>query len=116
MDAEQAALLTLGVALVALAAIVGVRLAARFGLPGLLLYLGLGLVLGRDGFTHITFDSAELASALGYVALVLLRAEGGLTSRPSTVRPVLGPAAVLATFGVALSIFLMALPLYWLTW
>jgi cell volume regulation protein A len=115
VDTEHAALLTLGVSLVVLAAIVGVRLAARFGLPGLLLYLGLGLVLGRDGLTRITFDDAELASVLGYAALVIILAEGGLTTRPSTVRPVLVPAAILATLGVALSIFLVALPLAWLT-
>ena len=89
MDTEQAALLTLGVSLVVLAAVIGVRLAARFGLPGLLLYLGLGLFLGRDGFTHITFDDPELASTLGYAALVIILAEGGLTTRPSTVRPVI---------------------------
>lgn len=112
MDTEQAALLTLGVSLVVLAAVIGVRLAARFGLPGLLLYLGLGLFLGRDGFTHITFDDPELASTLGYAALVIILAEGGLTTRPSTVRPVLVPALVLATFGVALSIGLVALPLH----
>ncbi len=115
MDAQQAALLMLGVALVALAAVVGVRLAARFGLPGLLLYLGLGLLLGEDGIGRIHFDDAQLASNLGYVALVIILAEGGLTTRPSTVRPVLVPAAVLATLGVALSIFLVALPLYWIT-
>ena len=49
------------------------------------------------------------------MALVIILAEGGLTTRPSTVRPVLVPAAVLATLGVALSIFLVALPLYWIT-
>ena len=65
MDAEQAALLTLGVSLVALAAIVGVRLAARFGLPGLLLYLGLGLLLGEDGVARINFDDAQLVRTWG---------------------------------------------------
>lgn len=115
MQTEQAALITLFVALIVLAAIAGVRLASRFGLPGLLLYLGLGLLLGRDGIGHIPFTDSELATVLGYAGLVVILAEGGLTTRPSTVRPVVVPAAILASFGVVLSILLVALPLHFIT-
>ena len=114
MDAEQAAQLTLGVAVVVLAAVGGVRLAARFGLPGLLFYLGLGLLLSDEGVGGVAFDNAELATALGYAGLVIILAEGGLTTRTSTVRPVIVPAAVLASVGVAISIFMVALPLHWM--
>ena len=115
MDAEQAAQLTLVVAVIVLAAVGGVRLAARFGVPGLLLYLGLGLLLGEDGPGGIPFDNAELATALGYAGLVIILAEGGLTTRTSTVRPVVVPAVLLATLGVAISIVLVAWPLHWIT-
>lgn len=114
MDTEQAAQLTLVLAVVILAAVGGIRLAARFGLPGLLFYLGLGMLLSDEGIGGVTFDDAELATSLGYAGLVIILAEGGLTTRPSTVRPVIVPAGVLASVGVALSIFLVALPLYWL--
>jgi potassium/hydrogen antiporter len=114
MDAEQAAQLTLGVAVVVLAAVGGVRLAAQFGLPGLLFYLGLGLLLSDEGLGGVTFDDAELATALGYAGLVIILAEGGLTTRTSAVRPVIVPAAALASVGVAISIFLVALPLHWI--
>jgi len=114
MDTEQAAQLTLVVAVVILAAVGGIRLAARFGLPGLLFYLGLGMLLSDEGIGGVTFEDAELATSLGYAGLVIILAEGGLTTRPSTVRPVIVPAGVLASVGVALSIFLVALPLYWL--
>ncbi len=114
MDAEHAAQLSLVVAIVVLAAVGGVRLAARFGLPGLLFYLGLGMLLSDEGIGGVVFDDAELATALGYAGLVIILAEGGLTTRPATVRPVLVPAAILASIGVALSIFLVALPLHWL--
>ncbi len=114
MDAEQAAQLTLAVAVVVLAAVGGIRVAARFGLPGLLFYLGLGLLLSDEGVGGVAFDNAELATSLGYAGLVIILAEGGLTTRPSTVRPVIVPAAVLASVGVAISIFLVALPLHWI--
>ncbi len=114
MDTEQAAQLMLIVGVIVLAAVGGIRLASRFGLPGLLFYLALGLLLSDEGIGGIAFDNAELATALGYAGLVIILAEGGLTTRPSTVRPVIVPAGILASVGVALSIFLVALPLSWI--
>ncbi len=114
MDTGQAAQITLVAAVIILAAVGGVRLAARFGMPGLLLYLGIGLLLSDDALGGIAFDDAELATALGYAGLIIILAEGGLTTRPATVRPVIVPAAVLASFGVAVSIVLVAWPLHWI--
>lgn len=114
MDAAQAANVGLLAAAVVLASIVGVRLATRLGLPGLLLYLGLGMLLGSPLLGDVQFDDAQLATALGYTALVVILAEGGLTTRPENVRPVFAPAAVLASIGVAISIVLVALPVHWL--
>ncbi|WP_432511374.1 potassium/proton antiporter [Kineococcus sp. SYSU DK001] len=88
---------------VLLLAVLAVRLSARTGLPSLLLYLALGLVLGEGGL-GIPFDDAGIAQVLGYGALVLILAEGGLTTRWDAVRGVLTPAAVLATVGTAVSI------------
>ncbi|WP_432482816.1 potassium/proton antiporter [Kineococcus esterisolvens] len=102
MDVEEFSTVLLVSSLVLLAAVLAVRLSARTGLPSLLLYLGLGLLLGEDGL-GILFSDAELAQVLGYGALVLILAEGGLTTRWSTVRGVLAPAAVLSTVGTAVS-------------
>lgn len=113
MDVEQAAWLTLVAGAIVLAAVGGVRVAARFGMPGLLFYLGLGLLLGEDGPGGIPFDDAQLATVLGYLALIVILAEGGLTTRTSTVRPVVVPGVLLATLGVAVSIVLVAVPLHW---
>ena len=115
MDAEQAAWISLIVAVIVLAAVGGVRVATRFGMPGLLFYLGLGLVLGEDGPGGIAFNDAQLATALGYMGLVIILAEGGLTTRTATVRPVVVPATLLATVGVAISIGLVAVPLHLIT-
>ncbi len=112
MDAEQAAWISLIVAVVVLVAVGGVRVAARFGMPGLLFYLGLGLLLGEDGPGGIVFNDAQLATALGYMGLVIILAEGGLTTRTASVRPVVVPAILLATVGVAISIGLVAIPLH----
>ncbi|MGH8869029.1 MAG: potassium/proton antiporter [Actinomycetes bacterium] len=90
-------------ALVLLVAVVAVRLTSRAGLPSLLLYLAIGMALGESG-AGVQFEDAETAHALGFAALVVILAEGGLTTRWSVVRPVMPFAAVLATLGVALSV------------
>jgi cell volume regulation protein A len=89
-------------AVVVLVGALAVRLAHRFGLPSLLLYLGIGLIMGED-VLGLRFDDADLARLLGLWALVLILAEGGLTTRWSTVRAAVPLAAVVSTIGVAVS-------------
>jgi potassium/hydrogen antiporter len=82
---------------------VGALLADRLRVPGLLLFLGLGMLAGSEGVGDIHFDEAGLARTLGTIALVLIIFEGGLTAGWSEIRPVLGTAASLATIGTALT-------------
>ncbi|MGW0523396.1 potassium/proton antiporter [Crossiella sp. NPDC003009] len=88
---------------VLLAAVLAVRVSVRLGLPSLLLYLGIGLVIGESGF-GIQFSDAGLTQSLGIAALVLILAEGGLTTRWSAVKPALGLGIALSTVAVAVSI------------
>src|SRR5215470_14214413 len=90
-------------ALVLLVAVAAVRLSSRAGLPSLLVYLLLGIAIGEAGL-GIQFSNVELTRVLGFCALLIIIAEGGLTTRWSSIRPVLGLAATLATFGVFVSI------------
>ncbi|GII94913.1 K+/H+ antiporter [Sinosporangium siamense] len=78
-------------------------MAHRSGFPSLLIFLGLGLLLGEGGF-GIQFENAELAQQIGLSALALILAEGGLTTKWSHVRRAVPSALVLATVGVAVSI------------
>jgi potassium/hydrogen antiporter len=86
-----------------MAGIVGALLAERLRIPGLLLFLGLGMLAGSEGIGGIHFDQPGLARTLGTIALVLIIFEGGLTAGWSEIRPVLGTAASLATVGTALT-------------
>jgi cell volume regulation protein A len=92
---------------VLLASIAATRMASRVGLPGLLLFLAVGVVLG-EGVLGVEFDDAQLAQALGAAALAVILVEGGLTTRWTDVRRLLLPAGVLATAGVAVSIAVTA--------
>lgn len=90
-------------AVVLLVAVLAVRVSVRLGLPSLLLYLGIGLVLGESGF-GIRFDNAALTQSLGIAALVLILTEGGLTTRWTTVKPALWPGITLSTVAVVVSV------------
>ncbi|TAK71096.1 MAG: potassium/proton antiporter [Actinomycetota bacterium] len=111
MTTDQLSVVILLGSAIVLVAVVGVRLAARLGVPGLLLYLFLGIALGEDGL-GIVFDDADLATVLGYVALAIILAEGGLTTRVTQLRPVAAPALALASVGMAVSIGVVATVLH----
>ncbi|MDT0309324.1 potassium/proton antiporter [Streptomyces sp. DSM 44917] len=100
-------------ALVLLVAVAAVRLTSRSGLPSLLLYLGIGMLLGRDGL-GVEFSDVELTQVLGYAALVVILAEGGLGTRWRDIRPAVPEAAVLATLGVAVSVGVTAAAAHYL--
>lgn len=75
---------------------------SRFGMPALLLFLGVGMVAGVDGF-GLHFDSAASAQFVGMIALSIILFTGGLETRFSDIRPVLFPGIILATVGVLLT-------------
>ena len=102
---DQFLLVGTAVLLLALAAI---RVAVGVGLPSLLLYLAIGVALGEAGL-GLQFEDAELAHALGFAALVVILAEGGLTTPWTKIRPVLKMGVALATVGIAISVLLVAL-------
>jgi potassium/hydrogen antiporter len=92
--------------------------AARVRLPGLLLFLGLGMLIGSDGTGWIDFGAGsgdyELARTIGVVALALILFEGGLTAGYEEIRPVLRPAISLAVLGTLVTAVIAGLAAAWL--
>ena len=79
----------LGVAAaVVLLGVLAVRISVRLGLPSLLLYLAIGILLG-ESVLGIQFSDAGVTEAAGLGALVLILTEGGITTRWAAVRPAL---------------------------
>jgi cell volume regulation protein A len=112
-DAEQMDAVLLVGAAVMLVAILAVRLSVRAGLPSLLVYLLMGVALGESGI-GIPFEDADVAHALGFAALVLILAEGGLTTPWHEIRPAMRMGVALATVGVAVSVTVMAVGAHYL--
>jgi potassium/hydrogen antiporter len=112
-DAHQMDTVLLVGAVVMLVAILAVRVSVRVGLPSLLVYLLMGVLLGESGF-GIHFEDANVAHALGFAALVLILAEGGLTTQWAEIRPAMRLGVSLATIGVVVSVGVMAVGAHYL--
>ena len=114
-DAHQMDMVLLIGAVVMLVAILAVRVSVRAGLPSLLIYLLMGVLLGESGL-GIQFEDANVAHALGFAALVLILAEGGLTTNWREMRSSikLGLGVALATLGVGVSVAVVAVGSHYL--
>src|SRR5215208_2723221 len=103
-------LLLVGAVLVA--SIVVALGASRTGVPTLVAFLALGMLLGSDGPGGIDFDDVELARTVGVVCLAAILFEGGLSTSWRRLRQVVVPAALLSTVGVAVTAVLTGAAAY----
>lgn len=95
-----------------IAGVLGAGFADRLRVPGLLLFLGLGMLIADDGLGLFTLDDPQVAQIGGTVALILILYEGGLTTKPRDLREAAGPGLVLATVAVALTAAITAAGTY----
>ncbi|MBP9507535.1 MAG: potassium/proton antiporter [Bacteroides sp.] len=77
----------------------------RFGLPALLLFLGVGMLFGSDGM-GIQFSNPDTAQFIGILALSIILFSGGMDTKMSEVKPIAVQGVVLATLGVLLTTLL----------
>jgi potassium/hydrogen antiporter len=101
--------LILAVGAVLAAGVAAAGLAARLRLPALVLFAGLGMLVGSDGLGWIAFEDYRLARLIGTIALVLILFEGGMTAGWRRLRPVLRPALLLAVIGTVLTAAIVGL-------
>ncbi len=94
-------------------AIMVTRLTKNYGVPALILFLGLGMLAGSDGPGGIEFDNAPLAQSIGTIALVFILFSGGLETRFESVKNGYKSAFSLASLGVVLTAGLSGVFLYY---
>ena len=73
------------VAIVLILCIAADKFSGKFGMPALILFIGIGMLFGCDGIAGIEFDNFRATEyicniALGFIMLVLIR-NGKLQSR-----------------------------------
>lgn len=90
------------------------RSSFRFGIPVLLLFLGVGMLFGSDGL-GVQFNSASDAQFIGMIALCLILFSGGMGTRFQEIKPVLFPGISLSTVGVLLTTLFTGLFIYYIS-
>ncbi len=75
---------------------------SKFGIPALLLFLGVGMLFGSDGL-GINFSSVPATQFVGMMALSIILFSGGMDTKISEIKPIWGQGVILATIGVFLT-------------
>ncbi len=86
-----------------LISIIAGKTSYRFGVPTLILFLGIGMLAGSEGIGGIYFDSPEMARFIGVVSLCFILFSGGLDTHWSAIKPCFWPGFSLSTLGVLLT-------------
>ncbi len=89
------------------------KASSKFGIPALLLFLGIGMLFGSD-FLGIQFENIQLANMIGTIALCIILFSGGLDTSITEIRPIIAQGVVLATVGVFLTAILTGLVVWWI--
>ncbi|KKM89929.1 hypothetical protein LCGC14_1243710, partial [marine sediment metagenome] len=95
-------ILLIGSLLLFLSIIVG-KSTYKFGVPTLLIFLGIGMLAGSDGVGGIYFDNPKVAQFIGILALNFILFSGGLDTHWNSVKPILREGLALSTLGVMLT-------------
>lgn len=75
----------------------------RFGVPTLILFLGIGMLAGSEGILGIHFDNPAIARFIGIVSLSFILFSGGLDTNWSSIKPCFWKGFSLSTLGVFLT-------------
>ncbi|HLV39435.1 potassium/proton antiporter [Xanthomarina sp.] len=107
-------ILLIGSLLLFLSVIAG-KSSYKFGVPTLLLFLGIGMLAGADGIGGIYFDNPQIAQFIGIVSLNFILFSGGLDTNWDTVKPIVKEGLVLSTLGVLLTAVTLGTFVWFLT-
>ena len=107
-------ILLVGSLLLFVSIIVG-KTSFRFGVPVLLLFLTIGMLVGTDGIGNIHFDDPKIAQFIGVVSLNFILFSGGLDTSWTAVKPILKEGLVLSTVGVLITAVTLGAFVFWVT-
>ncbi|MCP3026844.1 potassium/proton antiporter [Halobacillus sp. A5] len=91
------------VSLLLIMSVVVTKFSSRLGVPSLVLFIGVGMLVGSDGLGLLYFDNAEVAQVVGIFALIVILFEGGMQTKWESIKQVIGPSVTLATCGVIIT-------------
>jgi len=89
------------------------KLAARLGMPVLVLFLLVGMIAGSEGIGGLDFEDYRLAHGIGTVALAVILFDGGLGTSLAAIRLSWKPSILLATVGVLVTAVITGVAASW---
>ncbi len=87
----------------------------KFGVPTLVLFLGIGMLAGEDGIGGISFNDPQLAQLIGIISLNFILFSGGLDTDWKAVKPIVREGFALSTIGVLLTAVGLGTFVYYIT-
>ena len=84
------------------------KFSGKFGMPALLLFMGIGMIFGSDGIFKIPFDNYVIAEKVCTVALSLIMFYGGFNTNWKAAKNIALKASLLSTAGVVITAILTA--------
>ena len=102
------------IGLLLLLATFSTKIATKLSVPGLVVFLSLGMLFGSDGLGLIHFDNPLLAQSIANICLLFILFEGGLNTKKEVLKDVLVPSMLLATFGVIITALVVGLCIHWI--
>lgn len=86
----------------------------KLGVPSLLVFLVVGMLLGSDGL-GLHFENAKQAQFIGMISLSVILFSGGMDTKIREVKPILLPGLLLSTLGVLVTTALTGLFIYYVS-
>ncbi len=79
------------------------KTSSKFGVPVLILFLGIGMLAGSEGIGGIYFDNPKTAQFIGIIALNFILFSGGMDTDWESVKPIVWKGISLSTLGVLIT-------------
>ena len=79
------------------------KITHKLGVPSLLLFILLGMLMGSDGVFKVYFNNYHLTEQVCTITLIFIIFYGGFGTNWKMAKPVLKPALLLSTLGVILT-------------
>lgn len=97
-----------------IAGILSTKISTKFGLPLLLGFILIGIIVGSDVLNIIYFDNSLLTKQIADLLLIFIIFDGGFRVSRDTFKLVAGPSLTLATLGVVLTSVILGLLIHFL--
>jgi len=95
-------------------AMLSTKISDKFGLPLLIGFILIGVLVGSDVLNLFYFDNALLTKKIADILLIFIIFDGGFCITQETFKRVAGPSMTLATFGVAVTSVILGFSIHFL--